>query len=258
MEEQDDLQAAELLSLAQAKKARQESEEQAKLLANRIALLRQEEAKANRKIEETRRKAREILEARTRNQEAQRRKEEERKAREHEEELKAESNRLAKEEARQSKEAVRTQLLQKIKDSVQTIKREKEAHQEAISERKLCEIEANTTRAQQMKDFSKDAKHRLAAFLDEKRQLARQQQLRRIEEELKIRREKEEEVARMEREEVELISRLQNTQLMQKTALEELENIATTNKDLSVSQILSLSTTPSKRPSSSRSPYKSQ
>ena len=76
----EDVQSEALVSLAQAKKARQESEEQAKLLANRIALLRQEEAKANKKIEDTRRRAREILEARIRNQEAQRRKEEERKA----------------------------------------------------------------------------------------------------------------------------------------------------------------------------------
>ena len=257
MQDMEDVQSEALVSLAQAKKARQESEEQAKLLANRIALLRQEEAKANKKIEDTRRRAREILEARIRNQEAQRRKEEERKAREREEELKAESNRLAKEESRQSKETVRAQLLQRLKEGVDTIKREKETFQEIIQEKKLKEIESNTSRAQHRKNMSKDAKLRIEEEMEAKRAVVREEQRRRVEEELRIRREKEEEVARMEQEELELIQRLQNTQMMQKTALEELETIVATNKDMSTSQLLSTDLTPQKRPPS-RSPIKSQ
>ena len=45
----------------EAKSMRKRAEEDAKLLANRIALLKQEEAKALKKIEETRKKAQEIM-----------------------------------------------------------------------------------------------------------------------------------------------------------------------------------------------------
>ena len=59
----------------EAKSLRKQAEDDAQLLANRIALLRQEEQKALKKIEETRKKAQEIIETRQRIQEEQRRKE---------------------------------------------------------------------------------------------------------------------------------------------------------------------------------------
>ena len=61
-------------------------------------------------------------------------------------------------------------------------------------------------------------------MIEEKREKARLENERKIEEENRIRREREEEVARMEQEELELIQRLQNTQLLQKSAYEDLEN----------------------------------
>jgi hypothetical protein len=63
----------------EARQTRKRTEEDAKLLANRIALLKQEEAKAWKKIEETRKKAKEIMDTRTRNLEQQKRKEDERR-----------------------------------------------------------------------------------------------------------------------------------------------------------------------------------
>ena len=56
-------------SLALIKKARKQAEEDAKLLANRIALLKQEEIKTAKKIEETKAKALEIYQLKLQNEE---------------------------------------------------------------------------------------------------------------------------------------------------------------------------------------------
>jgi len=55
---------------------RKKAEEDAQLLANRIALLQLEEKRAMKKIEETKKKAKEIMELKNRNLQAQREKEE--------------------------------------------------------------------------------------------------------------------------------------------------------------------------------------
>ena len=50
---------------------RKKADDDVKLLQNRITLLKMEEKKAWKKIEETKKKAREIMQVRQRNQEAQ-------------------------------------------------------------------------------------------------------------------------------------------------------------------------------------------
>jgi hypothetical protein len=65
--------------LLDAKNVRKKVEDDVQLLANRIALLEIEEKKANKKIEETRKKAQEIMGLKSRNKEAQLKKQEVRK-----------------------------------------------------------------------------------------------------------------------------------------------------------------------------------
>ena len=55
----------------EAKEGRRRAEQDAQILANRIALLKAEESKAWKKIEETKKKAKDIMQTRQRNQEAQ-------------------------------------------------------------------------------------------------------------------------------------------------------------------------------------------
>jgi hypothetical protein len=55
--------------LIDAKEQRKRADQDAKVLANRIALLKAEEAKAWKKIEETKKRATEIMKTRQRNQE---------------------------------------------------------------------------------------------------------------------------------------------------------------------------------------------
>lgn len=59
------------LSLAALKKSRKQIEQDAQILANRIALLKQEELKSWKKIEETKKKAREVYLQKKRHEERQ-------------------------------------------------------------------------------------------------------------------------------------------------------------------------------------------
>lgn len=72
----------------------------AKLLANRIALLKLEEKKAWKKIEETKRKADQVMKIRERNNDDKQRKEQLRVQREREEEYLAENNAAKRNESR--------------------------------------------------------------------------------------------------------------------------------------------------------------
>ena len=69
----------------------------AKLLANRIALLKMEEKKAWKKIQETKRKAEQVMQVRQRNEEDRERKDNIRRMREQEEEERLYANAAAKE-----------------------------------------------------------------------------------------------------------------------------------------------------------------
>ena len=73
----------------------------AKLLSNRIALLKLEEKKAWKKIEETKRRAEQAMQIRQRNEEDRRNKDNLRRQREAEEEARLETN-LAQKEATRS------------------------------------------------------------------------------------------------------------------------------------------------------------
>jgi hypothetical protein len=74
----------------------------AKLLSNRIALLKLEEKKAWKKIEETKRRAEQAMQIRQRNEEDRKRKEDLRRQREEEEEARLEANLAQKEATRQA------------------------------------------------------------------------------------------------------------------------------------------------------------
>lgn len=210
--------------LTEAKQMRKRADEDARLLANRIALLKQEELKAQKKIEETRRKAQEILNLRNRNTELMKMKEDQRRQREDEE-------RIKQEEYKQLKAYQENMRMQK------SMQRKNRAHSEANSLKSTRKQNMETIEAMRAQDLVQKAalrnfiksQHREAdekkrKFERDKQERARLENERKIEEENRLRRQREEDVAKMEQDELELIQRLQNTQLLQKTAYEELEN----------------------------------
>lgn len=74
-ENQESPNSSENQKLIEAKQARKKVEEDALLLANRIALLEVEDKKAQKKIQETRKKAQEIMDLKARNKESEQKKE---------------------------------------------------------------------------------------------------------------------------------------------------------------------------------------
>ena len=210
--------------LAEAKQMRKRADEDARLLSNRISLLKQEEMKAMKKIEETRRKAQEIINVRNRNLEEQRKREEARKQKEFEDNIKMEENRKIRQQKRYLKDQANQYRLNKAIVDAQSLKTIKEKNIQAIEERRMEELSEKLMLKKQLKNQMTEAEEKKRRLIEEKKEKARMDNERRIEEENRVRREREEEVARMEQEELELIQRLQNTQLLQKSAYEDLEN----------------------------------
>ena len=207
----------------EAKSMRKRAEEDAKLLANRIALLKQEEAKALKKIEETRKKAQEIMESRAKSFEEQKRREELRQAKEFEEGLKFQELKNQKECEKQAKEEKRQMIKNKVYSDARSVKQLQLENLEIIEQKRLEAIQAKIAskkEIQRQKSFAEERRKRLEM---EKKALMRMELEKKIQEENRIREEKEDMVARMEQEELELIQRLQNTQLLQKSAYNDLE-----------------------------------
>lgn len=212
-----------------AKNLRKRAEEDAQLLANRIALLKQEELKSLKKIEETRNKAREIMQKRAKMLEEQRIKEEERNQKLEEERLRAEQNRVLKEQTKQAKLNSRDELVRRLKDEVLAIKLARKENQNLIEQNKNLELLEKTTLTQNVKNQHREAEEKKRRMEEERKAKVRAELERKIDEENMRKQQKEEEIARMEQEELELIQRLQNSQMLQRSAYEELELAMTGN-----------------------------
>lgn len=210
-------------NLTGAKESRKRAELDAQLLANRIALLKQEEEKAWKKIEETRKRASEIMDLRRQNENKYQAKENFYKA-------KWESIRQAQEQNAQQRDknkAIREQTHKGLLESKHANARNtKEQSQQFLfqkKEREAGERQANAERSAYLKQRKEDAKRRLEEDrLAQLEKFREDYEARTAQEEL-LRARTDALVAKMEKEEMELIQRLQNTQTVQRNAYEELE-----------------------------------
>ena len=209
--------------LLEVKQQRKRADEDSKLLANRIALLRQEEAKALKKIEEVRKQASKIVEARARNLERQRKKEEERKAKEEEEKTRTMQLRMQKEQNKVIKQQAKQMLYEKARADANALKQAKWENIARMNNTKEETLTQKITMKQQIRETKIEGIERRKREEEIRKQRLKQEIERRYAEEQKMREDREAEVARLEKEELELISRLQNTQMMQRTAFEDLE-----------------------------------
>lgn len=209
--------------LLQAKLQRKQAEADAQLLANRIALLRQEEAKAWKKIQQTKVRATEILNLREDNE----------KRAQH----KAETNFQQGENTRKAQEQ---RFVQKQRDKAMRQRAQAEVIRERQAEvkevrkmRRVNEIEkqrqrqADQERARYNRAVVRAHEERLKANKEAELEAAQRKNENdynsRVSEESTRTRTKETQVSKMEKEEMELIQRLQNAQMLQKEAYEQLE-----------------------------------
>ena len=210
-------------SFLEAKNLRKQAEEDARLLSNRLMLLKQEELKALKKIEETRKKAKEIMEVKARNLEIQRQKEEKERQKIEEERLKLLDIQNTKALERQQREVRIQSARAKNHNDAKALKEQLQENLEVAERKKQEDLMMKTGLNNQVKAQKSIAQEKRRQISEARRNQAREDLEKRIREQESYRREFEDAVARMEQEELELIQRLQNTQLMQQSVYEDLE-----------------------------------
>jgi len=215
--------------LLESKMIRKKAEEDAQLLANRIALLQLEEKRAMKKIEETKKKAKEIMELKNRNLQAQREKEELRRQKEEEDMRKMMQNKTIKEQVKVNQENNRNQLLRRLKDDVELMRKTKQDIKEQTIQAKDEEYIKNAQIASQIRNKEKELQLKKKKQLEEIKQKARLEYESKIEQEFILKEKTDELIARLEQQEMELIQRLQNTQSLQKEAFDDLERALSVN-----------------------------
>jgi hypothetical protein len=200
--------------LIAAKIARKRAEEDMKLLSNRISLLKQEEQKAWKKIDETKKKAKDILQQRQRNIEHLQEKLERQRQKEEEEAMKQAQNKALKEQLKSNIEGNKRGFEDKVKRDVDNFKHEKREQKDFLQVQKQQEYMKNNSLKQMIKSQQNEAKEKKQRDFMEKQAKARMQIEDKTMHEEQTRLDHEGMVAKMEQEELELIQRLQNTQLL--------------------------------------------
>lgn len=210
-------------NLTSSKEARKRAELDAQLLANRIALLKQEEEKAWKKIEETRKRANEITELREQNEQKFAAKEQFYKAKWESIRAGQAQNAYNREKAKAVRDATRQGLLDARSSTAHQSKQQSHQFLLQKKEREAAERQANTERSNLIKSKKEEAKRKLEEERLIQLEKFREDYEARTAQEALLQARTDALVAKMEKEEMELIQRLQNTQTVQRNAYEELE-----------------------------------
>merc|ERR1712187_612502 len=185
--------------------------------------LKQEEEKAWKKIEETRKRAAEITQLRSQNEEKFAAKEQFYKAKWESIRSTQAQNQQNRDKSKAVREATRCNLLDARADNAAETKQQSQQRLLQKKEREQAEREANMQRSNMIKMKKEEAKRRLEEDrLAQLEKFREDYEARAAQEEL-LRARTDALVAKMEKEEMELIQRLQNTQTVQRNAYEELE-----------------------------------
>merc|ERR550514_1077636 len=134
-------------NLTGAKEARKRAELDAQLLANRIALLKQEEEKAWNKINETRRRANEIITLRSQNEQKYQAKEQFYKEKWDSIRSAQAHNSANRERSKEARAQTRNLLLDDKKKNYQTTKQQAQDHHLQKKERVESELRSNQDRS---------------------------------------------------------------------------------------------------------------
>jgi hypothetical protein len=210
-------------NLAAAKEARKRSELDAQLLANRIALLKQEEEKAWKKIEETRTRVHKVTEVREQNEQKSSAKEEFYKNKWDSIRAAQNQNQQNREKSRAVRDAARNGLMEARQSNAARSKQQSHQILCQKKEREAKHRNDNLDRGDMIKQKKEEAKRRLEDERLAALERSREDYEQRAAQEDLLRSRTEALVSQMEKEEMELIQRLQNTQTVQRNAYEELE-----------------------------------
>ncbi|RLN95337.1 hypothetical protein BBJ28_00019337 [Nothophytophthora sp. Chile5] len=208
-----------------AEQRRQEASKDALLLKNRIALLKAEEEKAWKKIEQTRRRAAELLKLRQDNDRAA----EMLRGLAMEVERETQASIQVKRELVLSidsipkKKEISQQLTEARRCEAQQLKEDKQRWKEIMDRQKRDELHDAIRRKEEVENQKEALRAKKMQHKQDVDKLNRERALEKLRAEEEQTRQREAEVQDMERQELELIQRLRNTQHLQKQAFEELE-----------------------------------
>jgi hypothetical protein len=142
---------------------------------------------------------------------------------EEEEKAKNMQIRMQKEQNFRYKQHSKQMMEDKIKEEALALKYIKKSHEDKIKIQREDEFIKNATIKEHVKNSQRAAEEKKRRDAMERRIKAKGELEKKIDEEKRLKAFRESEVSRMEKEELELISRLQNTQMLQRTAYEDLE-----------------------------------
>lgn len=215
--------AQDLHTSFEARKTKKFLEQEVRQLHNRVNLLKKEESKAWRRIEETQKRASEVHQAKKNHEDRRRLKEEVRLKRQEDEEMMRQRINSMKEQAKNEHSLIRNavvyqrhaQVSQMRARSLQQKIKAKEDQENWLRMRTLQvqDMHSQTLRVKRRIDFFKDMKHKSSQmFVSRRIELIEQKK-----------EEKTKELAALEAKEMELIKRLQSAQEYHKQAFTELD-----------------------------------
>ncbi|GAB9472940.1 hypothetical protein Gpo141_00010105 [Globisporangium polare] len=211
--------------LIEAKQRRQEASKDALLLRNRIALLKAEEEKAWKKIEQTRKRASELLRVRENNDRSQAELRElaQLADRELQASISAKRELVLSIDSIQKKKEMGMQITEARRSEAHQLKEEKQKWREFTEKKKKEELMDAIRRKEEVAMQKEALRTKKLLHKAEIEKLTKERASEKIRAEEDLIRQRETEMQEMERMELELIQRLRNTQHLQKQAFEELE-----------------------------------
>ena len=222
----EDLYMQELyLRLAQMKQERKEAEANAKLLDNRLNLLKGEEKKAWKKIENTKKKANEKLQFLQNVVQHNKLKFEAQKQKEKEILEKKEQNKKMNEKIKNNTLAKKEKLKRQIEEEAKLLKIQKTYNKQLLNflnEEKINENKSKCATIKSQKNFN-DEKRKIINH--QKRMKLREELEKKLIEEYKLKEEAENKRSKAEQEELEMIKKLQTTTQLHQNIADELEKM---------------------------------
>ncbi|EAS07762.2 hypothetical protein TTHERM_00498160 (macronuclear) [Tetrahymena thermophila SB210] len=217
------------------------AENEAQLLYNRIRFINQEEQKTLKKINDTQKKASEILSFRERNIKTS--EERKRRKQEYEEQVvqKHQQVQEVKDISKIAKQLINESIQHKVQQEAQQLKQSKIKYKEYINRVSEDLFQQKLSKTNSIKSQEREAEYRKEKIQELKVQRAKGNYSKKLHQEVQKREIKEFEVQQLEKQEMKMVQNLKNTQTLQTKAMKDFEDILIQARNTSPSQQLSLS-----------------
>ena len=211
--------------LAKMRQERKDAQNNAKLLDNRVNLLRNEERKELKKIENAKQKANNKLIRLQQMVETNKIREESKKLKEKEIEIKKNHNKKMNEEIKTKTEKSKAMHKKQIEDGAKLVKMQKQYNKQLYDFLKKENFNENKTKYNCLKNQKSYNEEQKKLISREKRMFLKQELEKKLLEEYRLKEEAEAKKCKAEQEEIEIIKKLQTTTQLHKNIMNEIEKM---------------------------------